>query len=132
MSIFADTSALYALLDRSDAHHSTAAKLWTRLLSEDQAIATSNYVLVELCALAQNRLGMAAVQTIVHDMVPVLQVEWVGMEEHQEAVAGLLTAARRRLSLVDCASFVIMRRRGITEAFAFDSHFSEQGFHELR
>jgi len=39
-----------------------------------------------------------------------------------------LTAARRQLSLVDCISFEVMRRRGIKTAFTFDDHFAEQGF----
>jgi len=35
---------------------------------------------------------------------------------------------RRGLSLVDCASFVVMRRYGIEEAFAFDEDFEKEGF----
>ena len=35
---------------------------------------------------------------------------------------------RRQLSLVDCISFDVMHRHGIRWAFAFDSHFKEQGF----
>ena len=31
-------------------------------------------------------------------------------------------------SLADAVSFVVMRQRGITEAFAFDSHFATAGF----
>jgi len=42
--------------------------------------------------------------------------------------AGLLTAGRRELSLVDCVSFACMRRQGLTRAFHFDRHFREQGF----
>jgi predicted nucleic acid-binding protein len=30
-------------------------------------------------------------------------------------------------SFVDCASFAVMERLGITRAFAFDSHFDEYG-----
>lgn len=40
----------------------------------------------------------------------------------------LLAAGRLRLSLIDCASFVLMRRHGIQRAFTFDRHFTEQGF----
>ena len=40
----------------------------------------------------------------------------------------MLTAARRRLSLVDCVSFDVMRRLGLNRVFCFDQHFEEQGF----
>jgi predicted nucleic acid-binding protein len=32
------------------------------------------------------------------------------------------------MSLVDCASFEVMRSRSIGAAFAFDAHFEENGF----
>ena len=35
---------------------------------------------------------------------------------------------RSGLSLVDCSSFVIMRKYSMTEAFAFDSDFEREGF----
>lgn len=34
----------------------------------------------------------------------------------------------KRYSLTDCVSFVVMRERGITSAFAFDRHFEQEGF----
>lgn len=43
----------------------------------------------------------------------------------------MLVAGRRDLSLVDCSSFVTMRRLGIKKAFALDEHFREQGFELL-
>ncbi|MDP2661720.1 MAG: hypothetical protein Q8R28_13415 [Dehalococcoidia bacterium] len=60
--------------------------------------------------------------------VPLLRVHWVNESVHKLAVAALLTAGRRNLSLVDCVSFETMRRLGLDKAFAFDAHFAEQGF----
>jgi predicted nucleic acid-binding protein len=57
-----------------------------------------------------------------------MSVFWIGIEQHNLAISALLTAGRRGLSLVDCASFEIMRSRGINTAFTFDLHFAEQGF----
>ncbi len=47
---------------------------------------------------------------------------------YEQALAGLLAARRRDLSLVDSASFVLMRRLGIRRALTVDKHFAEQGF----
>ena len=47
------------------------------------------------------------------------------------AVASLFTAGRRKLSLADCTSFELMRRRGLAEALALDDDFACQGFRRL-
>lgn len=131
MSIFVDTSALYAVLDADDSNHKQAKDAWTDLLNEEKTLVCTNYVLVEMFALLQHRLGMKAVRAFEVDIMPVLQVEWIDETLHHAAVAALLAVARRHLSLVDCTSFEVMRRLGLTTAFAFDRHFGEQGFKSI-
>ena len=48
--------------------------------------------------------------------------------DHDLAGTALLAAGRRDISLVDFSSFQVMRRMELRRAFAFDPHFSEQGF----
>jgi predicted nucleic acid-binding protein len=62
------------------------------------------------------------------DVVPLLHIIWIDEALHQVGVAALITANRRRLSLVDCLSFETARRLNIDTVFAFDQHFVEQGF----
>jgi uncharacterized protein len=128
LSVFVDTSGLVAMLDADEERHAVAAAEWSRLVETDEVLVATNYVLLETFALVQRRLGLDAVRLLVRDVVPLLQIEWVGEETHVAAVAVLMAANRRSLSLVDCASFETMRRRGLTRAFAFDQHFVEQGF----
>jgi predicted nucleic acid-binding protein len=128
MSTFIDTSALLAVLDADDSQHPGAAKAWADLVSSGEDLVTTSYVLVETCALAQARLGLGATRLLSDDVVPVLRVTWVDEALHRTAMAALLTAHRRDLSLVDCVSFEVMRRFGIGRAFAFDRHFRQQGF----
>ena len=128
MTVFVDTSALFAVLDADDGAHSRADGIWRRLLTLEEVLLTSNYVLVETFALVQRRLGMKAVETLSTGVTPVLNVHWVDEAEHSRAVTAILAARRRKLSLVDCVSFDIMRRLGVERCFAFDSHFEEQGF----
>ena len=131
MTIFVDSAALYAFLDADDANHAECEREWRRLLEHGEPLVTSNYVLVETCALVQHRLGVQAVRDLQEVMLPALQVLWVDEQAHREAVSALLTAGRRELSLVDCASFGLMRKWGITSAFTLDRHFDEQGFRRL-
>ena len=131
MSAFIDTSALYAILDRDDANHRQAAAVWGELLAAGDTLLTSNYVVVETTALVQHRLGMDAVAALLRDLLPVVVIEWVTEADHREAVASLLAAGRRSVSLVDCVSFVIMRRMGFERAFAFDANFPGEGFRTL-
>ena len=126
--IFVDTSAIYAVLDRDDDYHQAARESWQKLLRSSSTLVTHNYVLIETSALAQSRLGMPALRAIEEILTPVLRVQWITQAHHATAVEMLLTAQRKKLSVVDCASFLIMREQGISEAFTFDKHFSEQGF----
>ena len=128
MTVFADTSALYALIDKDDASHSVAAKAWAGFLSGSVSLITNNYVLLETSVLLQSRLGVAALRDFHNDVAPLLAVDWVSAPNHQSGVEAVLAAQRRKLSLVDCISFQTMRERGVTDVFCFDRHFQEQGF----
>ncbi len=72
MTVFVDTSALYAVFDRDDANHEAAKEVWAQLLRASATLFTSNYVLVETTALLQRRLGLAAVRRFHEDVMPVL------------------------------------------------------------
>lgn len=128
MTVFVDTSALYALFDRDDDSHAASAAEWERLVKGDAALVTSGFVLVETLALLQHRIGLDAVRAFQEDVYPLLRIEWVSETDFEAGAAGVLSAQRRELSLVDCVSFVLMRRLGIRRVFAFDQHFAEQGF----
>ncbi len=128
MMVFADTSAFYAYLDADDRNHQAMRRAWEASVEGEDSIITSNYVIVETLALCQHRLGLSSARHFAVEVVPALRVHWVGQELHEAAVTAVLAAGRRGLSLVDGTSFEIMWRYGVRHAFAFDRHFSEQGF----
>jgi predicted nucleic acid-binding protein len=128
MTAFVDTSALLALLDGSDDHHPAALATWQVLAEQSARMVTTSYVIVETTAVAQRRLGVDAIRALVGDVLPLLDVVFVDETIHAAAMAALLAAGRRHLSLVDCASFEVMRRASVTTAFAYDQHFGDQGF----
>lgn len=131
MTVYADTSALYAVLDASDRFHVPAAAAWKKLIHAETSLVCSNYVQLECLALTQSRLGLDGVRCLVDEMLPVVAIEWVDRQEHEAAVGTLVAADRRRVSLVDYTSFALMRRMGLRRAFSFDPHFAEQGFEVL-
>lgn len=132
MTTFLDTSAILAVLDSDDQRHPEADAIWRRLLGTNEPLLSSNYILVETFALVQRRLGMDAVQAVEREIVPLLNLHWLDAETHRASVTAWLATSRRRLSLVDCSSFEVMRRLNVRRAFAFDGHFEEHGFDLLR
>lgn len=128
MSVFVDTSFFIALLDEDDEQASAAVTSWRQASAASLAVFTTNYVVLEACAVFQRRLGLAAVRSFVHELLTPVDLEWVTRDDHERAVEALLVADRRRLSLVDCTSFEVMRRVDARECLAFDQHFAEQGF----
>ncbi len=71
---------------------------------------------------------MEALRVFHDDVLPILELQWIAAGDHRGATQAVLAADRRSLSLVDCTSFQIMRRLGLKTVFAFDRHFTEQGF----
>lgn len=128
MSAFVDTSALLAVVNADDAQHPVAADRWRALVERDIALVTTNYVVVETLAVAQSRQGLPAVRALQQEVLPIMCTEWVTPEDHAQGIAAVLSAGRRRLSLVDAVSFVVMRRLGIREFVGFDPHFGQHGF----
>ena len=126
-----DTSALYVLLDADDADHARVRAAWDQLRADGVTLSTTNYVAVETTVLCQRRLGLQAVSALTRDLLPSLDLLWVDRDTHTAAVAVLLAANRRDLSLVVCVSFEIMRRLDIGRVFTLDQHFRDQGFEVL-
>ncbi len=129
--VFIDTSAFYALMDRSDSYHQSASKLWARFLDKDYYLKTSNYVTVETLALLQNRLGFEAADLWSRDILGIVETLWIDEVLHNLAFEIWFSLGRRKLSLVVCASFVIMRHDKMEKVFGFDKHFTDHGFEVL-
>jgi len=127
-AVFVDTSGLLALLNPKDDNHHGAARAFASLRVRQASLVSTSFVLVETYALLGRRFGLDAVQQFREDFAPLVDVVWVD-EALQDAGLDLLLSRRtRRLSLVDAVSFVVMRRRKIDDAFAFDPHFEQAGF----
>jgi predicted nucleic acid-binding protein len=126
--VFADTSAIYALLVANDAMHEAAREALSVIEAEELALVSSSFVIQESAALLGARIGLEAVRRFHRAVVPALDVVWVDQALYERAMAAHLAAGTPKISLTDWVGFEIMRDRSITLAFAFDRHFESQGF----
>lgn len=130
MTAFADTSALYALVDADDTYHDRAHDLW-HTLAVDDVVVTTQLVVVETTALVQRRLGHEAAAELHRAVLAGTDVLALDEGQFGRAVERWAAHGRRRLSLVDVTSFVVMEDRGIDVAFAIDDDFRTAGFDTL-
>jgi predicted nucleic acid-binding protein len=125
--IFLDTSAIYAWADAADPNHAAAVRRLQAILDGGEALLTHNYVLVESIALLQARLGVAAAIKLADDSKAFV-IDWVDEDLHAAGIGELGRSKKRQVSLVDHISFLVMRRRHVDLAFAFDPDFITAGF----
>lgn len=128
---FVDTSFWVALFFHRDANHETARALWT---SRPGALVSTNHVLGETWTFMRRRRGHADAVRVLDalDGSRRLTVLRVPLAAENEAWDWLRRHSDREYSFVDATSFVIMRRRRMREALAFDNDFTSAGFVEVR
>jgi uncharacterized protein len=125
--IFLDTSAIYAWADKADPNHEIAIDRLQEIMNRNEDLLTHNYIVLESVALLQSRLGQSAATSFLRDTA-VFTVEWVDRDLHDSGIREFEKSGKRRVSLVDHISFLVMKRRNIRAAFAFDSDFKTAGF----
>ena len=124
--IFVDTSAWYALLDKSDANHRAAVKFKDSLV---HPLETSNYIADEVITLVRNRLGYKVAVEIGQKLWDESIANLIRVTEQDEKKAWEIFVKYhdKTFSFTDCISFALMERVGVTEVFAFDEHFTQYG-----
>jgi len=129
--IYVDTSAFYALLDRSDRYHDRAKAVWPSLLEDGITLVTTNYVVSETVTLLQYKIGFDAASLWYKDVLGVLSLHWVDKQTHRLACELWMNLGRRHCSLVDCVSYITMNQNRIEKAFCFKENYTTQGFYLL-
>jgi predicted nucleic acid-binding protein len=131
--VFADTSALYALVDKNDVNHPGAREAVTRLLRAGRRIVVTDYIITETINLANAR-GGAIVGIRVLDLIEQsagIRLEWIGTDRFDTTKTFFRKHSDRGYSFTDCTSFVVMRELRLTEVLTTDRHFVEAGFRSL-
>ncbi len=128
--IFVDTSFFVALLLPKDANHSRAVEaiegLGRARLSD--VLLTTNNVILETITVAlyegSNEVAVRAGELLYGGTMA--RLYRTTAEDEEQAFAYFRSHHDKEYSAVDCLSFVVMLKRGITEAFSFDGDFSHR------
>ena len=128
--IFIDTGAFLGRYLKRDEHHEKALKGFVRLAEKGPPAVTSCHVLDETVTLLGRWAGhrFAAERARAMHASRALRVVRPTEEDEVEALAEFERFADQKISFTDALSFVLMRRLGIRQAFAFDRHFPMAGF----
>jgi predicted nucleic acid-binding protein len=132
-AVFVDTSALYALFSSSDGKFAEARAILRELHRRRARLVATDLVLVESYVLVHARGGLGALLAFRAALTKSAWLQTVRVsEEHQtEAWTFLERRVDKGYSFVDATSFVTMRALGLSQAFSFDAHFSQEGFEQL-
>jgi predicted nucleic acid-binding protein len=129
-SVFLDTNGWLALLNSVDALHEKADATWRELGEQGCQIVLTDWVVAETgngLARTPARLQFAeAVSRLVSS--PRAELVMITDDLLRAAMEMYGSHADKTWGLIDCASFVVMRERGISEAFTSDRHFGQAGF----
>jgi len=128
---FVDSSGFIAFLLQEDGNHERAVDAWAEVKKAKGRLVTTNYVVVETCALLHARFGAPAMRNFLGHILPTVLVQWVDIHLHLQGVSAVELSGRNRPNIVDCVSFAAMRKLDIQHALTFDRHFDEQGFERL-
>jgi predicted nucleic acid-binding protein len=126
--VFADTGYWEAVLNPNDKLHVKAHEISSGL--GKARMVTTEMVLDELLAALSKQsvrafavMGVQAIQQSPNvEVIPQTSLQF------SAAFDSYCAMADKEWSLTDCASFNVMRERGLVEALAHDRHFEQAGF----
>jgi uncharacterized protein len=130
-AVFLDSVGLLALWSRTDQWHSAALRSFADLQTAGRTYVTTPYVLAE-CGNAASRRHFRGEVVLLRE-----RLEANGGLIHpteQDWIDAWLQYAQGRPGdpgIVDCMSFAVMRRLGLTDVFSNDQHFTAAGFATL-
>ncbi len=123
MSILVDTGAWYALADSADRHHEEARRFYMAQAGRESLV-TTDLIAAEAWSLVHAHLGRPAALAFWGGLrdtrVDVVTADAVDLEAAWRIVQAF---PDQLFSFVDCTTFAVMERLGLSDAFAFDAHF---------
>jgi predicted nucleic acid-binding protein len=129
IGMFVDTSAWFAIYNRTDAFHRKAVEMLESLKEEKVDLYTSKVIFAELIALEASRYGKKEAIELGSTLLSLksdLFIEEMLFEDELKAWE-LFKNTSAKVSYVDCTCVVMMKRLEIEKMFTFDKHFGRMG-----
>jgi hypothetical protein len=129
-SVFVDSFAWIAAINKSDNYHKKTLKIFEELLKKQTGLITTNYVIVETI----NSLSKAEFRKTVIEFVskleksPSVQIVEITKEIFNNAWILYKQRMDKDWGITDCTSFEVMKMFNISKAFTNDKHFEQAGY----
>lgn len=127
--IFLDTGFLFALVSKKDAHHKRVVDVFREFRSVrlPEHLLTTNHVVVEAITLTL-KVGHEKAVKLGDQLYgeKLAAIHWATPDEERAAFEYFKRHRDQTYSVVDCLSFVVMEKLGISEALAVDSDFTHR------
>ena len=128
--IFVDTGFLFALASEKDPDHGRVLQVWHGLRGQrlPELLVTTNHVVMECITLARVRISHQAAVVMGERLYSekMARIHQASPEDERAAFEYLKRHQDKEYSAVDCLSFVVMDKLGISEALAVDDDFTHR------
>ena len=130
IALFIDSGALVAVANAGDQFEATAEKAWAKIAATMRPLISSDYVLDEVATAICRAQSPAFAARWVRQQLSSDLIQWIQptLEDLHHTSEWLEKFSDQGINFTDAVSFVLMRRKGIKEAFTFDRHFAFAGF----
>ncbi len=123
--VFVDTSVWIAAARKPDAQHERGKALGREILNRRVKVVISDLVLAEVVTFVLKKDGPDAsrrLMDLLEENTIIVYVDKAVLED-AKALLRQYWSPRKRLSLCDATSIVLMERHGIKDLYSFDSGF---------
>jgi uncharacterized protein len=129
--IFLDTVGLVAVWNKTDQWHQAAKQAHDVLMGRNIVFVTTSYVLLECGNAVARGFFRNTLVNLRNELLKSDSVIEPTEEDIQKAWSDFSRGRPGSAGIVDCISFAVMRRLGISEVFTNDQHFQAAGFKTL-
>lgn len=128
--VLVDSGAWIGVANPRDTYHDEATSIYRRLVVDQVPLVTTDLIVAESYNLIRRTRGSAGAFEFLRRLRRMARITRVPLTPLVAELAEQLLEqyADQDFSYVDAVSFVVMRERGIVNAFAFDHHFMTAGF----